>query len=146
MAGNTNLTMYSFLNVQATLNGNPVTGLWEGDDTIEIEERSAVSNPLVGADGAAIVSVTADQSVMIRLRLQPNSPIHTYLDRKYRALKTGQLDPMTFSVRDTGNGEGGSSSQVVITAMATKNFGVNADVREWELFAQGWLWDSREYA
>jgi structural protein KPP10_ORF10 len=146
MAGNTNLTMYSFLNVKAVLNGNDVTGLWEGDDAIEIEERSAVANPMVGADGAAIVSVTADQSVTLRIRLQPNSPIHAYLDRKYRALKAGQLDPMTFSVRDTGNGEGGSSSQVVITGMATKKFGVNADVREWELFAQGWLWDSREYA
>lgn len=143
---NTALTMYSYLNVKATLNGNDITGLWEGDDAIEIEERSQVANDLVGADGAAIVSVTADQSVYIRIRLQPNSPIHRYLDQKYRTLKTGQLDPMAFSVRDTGNGEGGSSSQVVIRGMATKTFGVNAAVREWELYAQGWIWDSRTYA
>lgn len=146
MAGNTNLTMYSYLNVKATLNGNDITGLWEGDDAIEIEERSQVANDLVGADGAAIVSVTADQSVYIRIRLQPNSPIHRYLDQKYRTLKSGVLDPMSFSVRDTGNGEGGSSAQVTIRQMATKQLGVNAAVREWELYAQGWVWDSREYA
>lgn len=142
---NTNLTMYSFLNVKATLDGKEVTGLWEGDDAIEIEERSQVSNELIGADGAAIVSITADQSVYIRLRLQPNSPIHRYLDQKYRVLKNGQLDPMSFSVRDTGNGEGGSTSQAVIRAMATKQLGVNASVREWELFGQGWVWDTQSY-
>lgn len=143
---NTNLTMYSFLNVKATLNGREITGLWEGDDAIEIEERSQVANDLVGADGAAIVSVTADQSVYIRIRLQPNSPMHRYLDEQYRILKGGQLDPMSFSVRDTGNGEGGSTSQAVIRAMATKQLGVNASVREWELFGQGWIWDTTNYA
>ena len=143
---NTALTMYSYLNVKAVLNGHDITGLWEGDDAIEVEERSQVANDMVGADGAAMVSVTADQSVYVRIRLQPNSPIHTYLDQKYRALKTGVLEPMAFSVRDTGNGEGGSSAQAVIRGMATKQFGVNAAVREWELFCQGWIWDSRQYA
>lgn len=142
---NTALTMYSYLNVKAVLAGRDVTGLWEGDDAVEVEERSQVANELVGADGAAVVSITADQSVYIRIRLQPNSPIHRYLDQKYRLMKNGKLDPMTFSVRDTGNGEGGSSSQVVIRQMATKQLGVNASVREWELFAQGWVWDTQNY-
>lgn len=143
---NTTLTLYSFLNVKATINGRDVTGLWEGDDAIEIEERSQVANDLVGADGAAIVSVTADQSAIVRIRLQPNSPIHRWLDERYRVLKQGRLEPMSFSVRDTGNGEGGSSAQVVIRSMATKQFGVNASVREWELYCQGWVWDHTEYA
>lgn len=140
------LTLYSFLNVKAVINGVEVTGLWDGDDAIAVEERSEVSNPLVGADGAAIVSVTADSSVNITVRLQPNSPIHRYLDAKYRELKNGVLNPMTFSVRDTGNGEGGSSSSVVIMAMPTKQLGVNASVREWQLFAQNWVWDTTNYA
>lgn len=145
MAGNTTLTLYSFLNVKATLNGREIVGLWEGDDAIEVEERSQVANDLVGADGAAIVSVTADQSVYVRIRLQPNSPFHRYLDQQYRILKKGRLRPMSFSVRDTGNGEGGSSSQCVIRGMATKQFGVNASVREWELYCQGWVWDTTRY-
>lgn len=142
---NTTLTLYSFLNVKATLNGREIVGLWEGDDAIEVEERSQVANDLVGADGAAIVSVTADQSVFVRIRLQPNSPFHRYLDEQYRILKKGQLNPMAFSVRDTGNGEGGSSAQCIIRGMATKQFGVNASVREWELYCQGWVWDTTNY-
>jgi len=139
------LTTYSFINVKATLNGNEITGLWEGDDCIEIEERSQVANEVVGADGAAIVSVSADRSCMVRIRLQPNSPIHTLLERKYKEMKDGRVNPMALSVRDTGNGEGGSSAQVVIRQMATKRFGANADVREWELFCQGWNWDQRQF-
>lgn len=142
---NTTLTAYSYLNVQATINGHSVTGLWEGDDCIEIEERSPVTNEVVGADGAMIASITADTACMVRIRLQPNSPIHRWLDERYRVLKTGRLEPMSFSVRDTGNGEGGSSAQVFIKGMASKNFGVNASVREWELVCQGWVWDHTNY-
>jgi len=132
------LTSYSFLNVAVVLDGKLVTGLWEGNDAVTIAPHSDIGFPLVGVDGAAIVSITADTSVMIVLKLQPTSPTHTFLHNRWKRMRSGRLLPFGLSVRDTGNNEGGSAAEATIIRAPQHAYGENAASRDWVLFAQAW--------
>lgn len=139
------LTVYSFRNVSVVLEGRQVTGLWEGDDCVQIEPRTAVLADLVGADGAGIGSITADESVYVRLRLQDTSPAHERLQQLYRRQRSGDPRSFSVSIRNTGNGEGGNSSQVMIREAPRRDYGANATPREWVLWAQAWETNPIEY-
>lgn len=138
MAQSKRSTVYSFQNVAVEINGRPVEGLWEGDDAIQIEDFVAVGTPMVGADGASINSIAASTAVRLRIRLQATSPAHQLLDRLYKRFRTGEHFEFPVSVRDTGTGEGGNSSQVSFEGRGAANLGAKATVREWTLFAQCW--------
>lgn len=147
MAKSKALWQYSFRNVAATLNGRLVIGLWEGDDAVTIERRSDVSTPLVGVDGQAIASYSADESVLVTFRLMPTSPSHRWLTGRLRRIMSGRFDPFSVSVRNTGGGgvdgvgEGGNSSDCTIVTAPGASFGANAVSRDWVLFCQAWEWN-----
>lgn len=145
MGKSNRLTVYSFRNVAVVLEGRQVDGLWEGDDCVQVEPRTPVLADHVGADGAGIGSITADESVYIRLRLQATSPAHQRLQQIYRRQRSGDPRSFSVSIRDTGNGEGGNSSQVMIREAPRRDFGANASPREWVLWAQGWTTNPVEY-
>ena len=67
---------YSFRNVAFNIDGSLVTNFDEGDDCITIEPTSDLGTPKVGADGGSILSITADQSATVTIRLLPNSPMN----------------------------------------------------------------------
>ena len=61
-------TAYSFLNVSATVDGQIVQGLWEGDDAIIVTMASDAGTGLVGADGSGIFSISASRAARISRR------------------------------------------------------------------------------
>lgn len=139
MADSKALTVYSFQHVAVVMDGRQVTGLWEGNDAVAIAQNSDIGVPLVGVDGAAIVSITADRAVRITIKLQPTSPQHAWLQNRVRQMRNnGSLLPFSISIRDTGNNEGGSSSDVTIIQEPTHQYGEEAQSRDWVLFAQNW--------
>jgi len=139
------LTAYSFKNVAVVIDGKPASGFWEGDDAVVIERNQDSVTPVVGVDGDATASISADDSVMITLRLQPNSPTHQVLMNKFRQNRGGRARPFSIGVRDTGNGEGGSAPRAIITVSPNASFGQNATVREWTIFANPWTWQPVDY-
>lgn len=143
MAGE--LTVYSFKNVAVTVDGSPVTGFWEGDDAVQINPRADNATEVVGVDGTATVSISADDSVFIVLKLQANSPMNTVLNNKFRQMRNGMAYPFAISVRNTGNGEGGSSAYCVVKKAPPAQFGEKASAREWTLFASPWAWNAIAY-
>lgn len=125
------LSVYSFEDVAATANNLKVTGFWEGDDAIVIEPFTARATPMVGVDGESIVSHhAAGKSATIRIRLKPDSPANqlfqTYLEQR-------RIFPLV--VRNTGRGEGGAAAEATVVEEPGINFGGNATVREWVIFA-----------
>lgn len=132
------LGVYSFNDVAVYVDNVLVEGFWEGDDAVIVEPNSDIATAIVGADGKALISVSADRAASITLKLQPNSEMHKRLLRKFDELRSGQFLPFSMSVTDTRNGEGGSSVECVAMTKPSDQFGVQASVREWKIFAGCW--------
>ena len=138
--------VYSFSNLQMTINGLSVEGFWEGDDAITITPNSDNATPLVGVDGDATVSYSTDDAVRIVLRLKADSPMNSILERYYRRARAGNFGSgFPVSVRNTGNGEGGSAAECHIIRAPERQFGLNATQREWEIFGNAWSWSEIRY-
>ncbi len=141
------ITTYSPKNVQVSLDGRDVKGLWEGDDAVSVERSSDRASAMVGADGKSVVSTSADESATITLRLQHTSAAHQRLMNLQRAMADGRTRKFPVSIRDTESGEGGSAAECVIMGTPTMNTGsATAGVREWRLHAGRWRWNAVDYA
>lgn len=129
---------YSMLNVQATLDGQKVVGLGDGDSAIEVEWGVDVGTPLVGADGTYLFSQASNNSAKITVRLKPNSPTHRQLIQKLAAQRAGRLNGFTFDVVDSGMNEGGTAVDCFIQHAPNDQKGTNATVREWVIWSGNW--------
>ncbi|MEP9376205.1 phage protein [Aquabacter sp. CN5-332] len=140
------LTVYSFQNVVLTIDGREVTGVWEGDDAIQVERHADLGTPVVGADGSPILSITADQSATLTLKLQPTSAWNRYLSQKVKKMRAGAVvDVMTIGLRDTGTGEGGGCSSAVIMKEPPLSLGTSATEREWAIYCGCWQENDIQY-
>lgn len=138
MADTTALSGYAMANCSFTIDGRAVTGFDEGDDVFKIERTSPLGTPTVGADGCAVVSFSADESVKITLKLQQSSPFNAFLLNKLAQVRGGYQKPFSVAFTDTTNGESGSGEQAVLIKAPTIQKGVKASAREWEIFVPVW--------
>lgn len=125
---------YSALNLAATLDGQKVQGLWEGDNAIQADPGVDVGTGLVGVQGDGLFSQTSDKSAKITLRVMHTSPTHRLLIQKWKAQRAGRLVPFGFDHLDTLNNEGGSADECYIMTAPSDTKGVTATVREWVLW------------
>jgi hypothetical protein len=70
---------YSFQDTILAINGVEITGWADGDDVIDIERRTDSISDKVGASGEMMISVSADKSGMVTIKLQQTSPSNLYL-------------------------------------------------------------------
>jgi hypothetical protein len=131
---------YSMINVSATLDRRDVKGLWDGDDAIVVSQGADVSTMLIGADGSSIVSISADHSAQISVKLQHTSPTHRFLSQKLKQLRArgANATAFSFSIKDKVSGEGGTADQCYIMTAPEDSKGKNAAVREWVLITGEW--------
>lgn len=131
---------YSMDNVALHIDGARVTGFGDGDDVISIERTTELGTALVGADGASILSITADRSAKLTLKLLQTSPMNQFLQNKVARMRAGGLTALTFPVGfvDMSNGESGGCTQALVMKEAMPQKGKNASEREWELFCPCW--------
>ncbi|KRE07456.1 hypothetical protein ASE63_22415 [Bosea sp. Root381] len=132
------LTLYSFDNVVVTIDGREVIGVWEGDDAVLVERPTDLGSALTGADGASVVSITADQSATVTLKLQPNSAMNAYLEQAVKRMRMGSQRLLNIAIRDTSTGEGGGCSAAVVIREPSKSWGAAATEREWQIFCNCW--------
>lgn len=132
------MTVYSFADVVATIDGRPVQGLWEGDDAIQIEDMEDFASAIEGVDGDVLVSIGAGDTKRITLRLMQTSPTHRWLMNRIATIRAGRTVPFAMSIRDTRTGEGGSSAKCMILTRPTQSYGRNAEAREWTIVAAAW--------
>ncbi|UNK39384.1 DUF3277 family protein [Shinella sp. H4-D48] len=126
---------YGFVNTANTVDGQIIQGLWDGDDAISIAPLADKGTMLIGADGSALFSVSANRGATITLRLQHTSPTHRLLQQKLKRQQALASPATAFPVTayDTSSGEGGTADKCFIQAAPTDTKGVNATVREWVL-------------
>lgn len=133
-------TAYSMINVVATVDGQRVIGLWDGDDAIAVSNGTDIGTGLIGADGSGIFSQSADRSATISLKLQHTSPTHRLLSQKLKRQRAlGVVSTaFPFSVVDAASNEGGVADKCFIQQAPADNKGTNANVREWLLWTAQW--------
>lgn len=136
-----NSTAYSFINVTATIDGQIVQGLWEGDDSIIVTPATDRGVMLIGADGSGIFSASANQSVTISIKLQHTSPAHRLLTQKLKRQMAlgGAASAFPFTMIDSVSGEGGVADRCFIMTSPADSKGINAAVREWVLTTAEWV-------
>lgn len=126
---------YGFVNTANTVDGQIIQGLWDGDDAISIAPIADKGTMLIGADGSALFSVSANRGATISLRLQHTSPTHRLLQQKLKRQQALASPATAFPVTayDTSSGEGGTADKCFIQTAPTDTKGANATVREWVL-------------
>ena len=131
---------YNFDNVALTIDGARVTGFGDGDDVIMIERNTELGTPQIGADGSSVLSITADRSAKMTIKLLQSSPFNQYLQNKVARQRSGALSGMSFPVTmvDLSTGETGACSQVMVMGEAMPSKGKNATERTWVLFCPCW--------
>lgn len=132
------ITVYSMLGFALTVDGLPVVGFFDGDDVFSSEKSEDVGGWLIGADGSAIWSQSADGMVTLTLKLQHTSPTHRQLQNKSQQQKAGSLVPFPVDYVDTNGGEGGHAGNAMVTKEPSMSHGKNATVREWVLTSPDW--------
>lgn len=138
--------VYSFRNVVVTIDGIKVNGFWEGDDAVTLAPNSDNATYVAGADGSGTVSYSADDAVRVTLRLKPESPANRYLETLFRDARQGDFGAgVPISVRNVGNGEGGSAANAHVMIAPERAFGASQTVREWTLIANPWVWNEIQY-
>lgn len=126
---------YGFVNTANTVDGQLVQGLWEGDDAISIAPLADKGTMMIGADGSALFSVSANRGATITLRLMHTSPTHRLLMQKLKRQQALASPVTAFPVTayDTASGEGGTADKCFIQTAPTDQKGINAVAREWVL-------------
>ena len=130
------MSSYSYINVAATLDGQIVQGLWDGDDAIVVTQSSDSGTGMTGADGSSIFSVSASKAATISIKLQHTSPTHRLLMQKLKRQQAlgANASAFPFTVIDSVSGEGGTASECYVQTAPADSKGVNAVVREWVLW------------
>jgi hypothetical protein len=131
---------YGFQHVAFSIDGTLVTAFDDGDDCISITPTSDISSSKVGADGASVTSISADQSATVTIRLLPNSPHNAYLRNKVARMRNGALDGARFPIgfTDLTSRESGGCTNAVIQAYPPDTRGVMANSLEWTFFCPCW--------
>jgi len=126
---------YGFVNTSNMVDGQLIQGIWDGDDAISIAPLADKGTMLIGADGSAMFSVSANKGATITLRLMHTSPTHRLLMQKLKRQQALASPAAAFPVTafDTSSGEGGTADKCFIQSAPTDTKGTNATVREWVL-------------
>lgn len=127
---------YSFANVVALVNGVQLEGYPEGDDVVTAERFNDTAFPSVGVDGIMTVSLSADHSGSIILRLMQNSESNALLTGIIAAQENGAFLPSFVQVINTEGGEVISGTQCFLLNPANLQFGQQLQLVEWTFVAE----------
>jgi len=122
---------YSFINVVVLVNGVQLSGYPEGDDTVICERLNDSAFPSVGVDGIMTVSLSADHSGTIVVKLMQNSESNGYLTGLLAAQENGLFVPLFIQVQNTEGGEIVSGTQGFMQNPSTLQFGRELQETEW---------------
>lgn len=126
---------FGMINTSNMVDGQQIQGLWDGDDAISIAPLADKGTMMIGADGSALFSVSANKGATISIKLMHTSPTHRLLMQKLKRQQALASPATAFPVTayDTASGEGGTADKCFIQSAPTDTKGINATVREWVL-------------
>lgn len=127
---------YSFLNIVLLVNGVPIGGFDEGDDTIILDRLQDSAAHKIGTDGEMTLSISADRSGTVVFRLMQSSDSNPFLSGLISAQENGLFIPLFVQFKDVVGNDLGSGTQGYIPRPATMTRGENANGQEWTIVAE----------
>ncbi len=126
------LRRYAPDEVNITVGTQPVTGLKEGT-FVEAERTVETSMLEIGSDGEATLSISPNQSGMIKITLQQASPLNDYFNTLFQNLqqKNLSLAVVPISMVDKNGTTVVSSKQSIIQKPSKVSFADKPEAREW---------------
>lgn len=130
-----NLSVYSFTKVNLLVGGVPMVDFMDGDDAIKFTPGDDFINPIVGADGKPIISISTDESAILEMKLKPTSASITALQALVRRSRIS-LRPLPFPVvlTDFTTSNVITGTNCMIMAPPEVSYGKNATPRIWRVF------------
>lgn len=126
------MKFYDWRKSLITINNVPVTNFAPGDDAFKAERLADNASHEVGVDGHMVVSLSADKSGQVTIKLQQTSPTNAYLNK----ITTGQdfmegFVPVTVEHADTYRMDTMGSSLGYVKKHPDYVRGAKAGVVEW---------------
>ena len=133
-------TAYSAVNLSVAVDQRQVIGLWDGDDAVVVTRGADLGTMMIGADGSGLMSISADRSAQISIKVQHTSPTHRLLlqKEKQQYARGAAFPGFPFVLKDTVSGEGGTADKCYIMQAPAQSNGKAATVREWVLITADW--------
>lgn len=129
---------YSFLNTVFLVNGVELSGFSDGDDVINMERRTDSASDMIGADGNMMVSLSADYSGEVTIKLQQTSPSNKFLTGLLNRQEGRGVNfkPVQLFFQDTYRRDIGSGSLGYIKKPANMVRGANGQTVEWSFVVE----------
>jgi hypothetical protein len=129
------MKFYDWRKLLTTINNVPVTNWAEGDDVFQAERVTPSASMVIGVDGKATVSLSADKSIKVTIKLAQTSPTNAYLSQ----LAAGQdhlegFTPITVQQYDTYRRDSVESMYGYIEKPANVTRGGKANAVEWVMY------------
>jgi hypothetical protein len=136
------MKFYDWRKCHVLIDGVKVTGWAAGDDVFGIERRSPNATDEMGADGKMTVSMSADKSVKVDLKLAQTSPMNAILAKVAKAgdsLET--FVPVTVTFADSYRMDGAQTTLGYVEKPAPLKRGAKANNVEWTLILEAGYMD-----
>ena len=129
---------YSIQSNHVIINGIPVTGYAEGDDVITLKRRTPLATDKMGADGRMAVSISADRSGELKIKLMQTSPTNKYLAGLCALEQHGcqTFVPVLFGWLDEYRNDAGVGSVGYISEMPEIKRGAGVNEQEWTFIVE----------
>jgi hypothetical protein len=126
------MKFYDWRKTLTTVNGVPVTNFASGDDAFKAERLADNASHEVGVDGNMVVSLSADKSGQVTIKLQQTSPTNSYLNK----ITTGQdhmegFVPVVVQQQDVYRNDGVGTTVGYIKKHPDYTRGAKASTVEW---------------
>jgi hypothetical protein len=132
------MSAYSFLNCQASISGpngqfNIGNGAGTAEEGITIAMRGDKNTTTVGADGTPMMSLHADKSSTVTVRLLKTSPVNAMLSQMYAADSSDSSlwGQNTITVRDSSRGDHSTCRQCAFKKLPDLTYNKEGPVIEW---------------
>ncbi len=129
---------YSFKDTIMVVNGLEITGWDEGDDVIAISRRADSATDKMGAGGEMMVSISADRSGSIKIKLQQTSSSNKYLMGLMALQEAGgsSFVPIAAMFQDTYRNDLAAGTSGYLRKPPDMNRGAAAGTQEWEVIVE----------
>lgn len=126
------MRFYDWRTVLTTINGVPIMDWAEGDDVFKATRLKEIGELVVGASGSACVSLSADKSGEVTIKLQKTSPTNAVLNKLAASEDhIGTFVPVEVQQIDTYRGDKVITTLGFIKKPADMQGGAKAPDVEW---------------
>jgi len=132
------MATYSFLDVTAAIQGaggsiNLAAGAGSAEEGITIEAMEDKSIMTIGADGAGMHSLVANEASTVTVRLLKTSPINAQLSQMYNTQTASSAlhGRNTITVRDSIRGDSITMTEVAFKKRPAINYAKEGGAVEW---------------